>query len=195
MRLQEIHPAVVHFPLALLPAAVATDGLGRALGDEALMTAGRRLTAGAAASAIVSAAAGLVAQPAVAAEGEAHDLLVTHRNINLVLAAGAVVLAVRRMRSRRPSIGQLAAGALGVAAMTFTAALGGKMVYEHGVGVKAAGGLKEERAPQVTLANLPAAVGQSAANLGEAVRHGAEHVLKGEIAPSLLATAASQRQS
>jgi uncharacterized membrane protein len=41
MRLQELHPSIVHFPIALLPTALAADALGPLSGSETLMEMGR----------------------------------------------------------------------------------------------------------------------------------------------------------
>lgn len=58
------------------------------------------------------------------------------------------------------------------------------MVYRHGVGVEAAGGLREERAPPLDprrpLATAEAAIG----NAGSAARHASEHLAEGEVAPA-----------
>ncbi len=35
MRLQEIHPSLVHYPLALLPLSIGADLIGRATGNKA----------------------------------------------------------------------------------------------------------------------------------------------------------------
>src|SRR5688500_2682440 len=118
IRLQEVHPSVVHFPLALLPAAVAADLLGRATGSEALHEVGRVLMPVAAASAAVAAVTGLVAQEEVAVDGVAEELLVTHRNLNLSLVTLSTMLAAWRVRSERPSAGYLALALAGLGAMS-----------------------------------------------------------------------------
>src|SRR5690606_30235032 len=41
IRLQELHSAAVHLPIALLPIAVGTDLVGRATGSRQLMETGR----------------------------------------------------------------------------------------------------------------------------------------------------------
>ena len=80
MRLHELHAAVGHFPLALLPASLGFDLAGRGSGSEPLLKAGRTLAPWSAAGALVSAGAGLVARAGVKAEGEPHPLLITHKN-------------------------------------------------------------------------------------------------------------------
>ena len=91
--LQEMHPAMVHFPIALLPLSLGADALGRVTGDYALLEMGRRTMPLAAAGAVTAAVFGLIAQEAVHAEGQAHDLLVTHRTLNAGLVGVTAALA------------------------------------------------------------------------------------------------------
>jgi len=71
VRLQEIHPSLVHLPMTLLPLAVGADALGRATGNQSLRDVGRWAMPLAAASAAVLALFGLIAQEEVKAEGRA----------------------------------------------------------------------------------------------------------------------------
>ncbi|MGI8548680.1 MAG: DUF2231 domain-containing protein [Gemmatimonadaceae bacterium] len=185
MRLQEIHPALVHFPITLLPTALSADAIGRLTGSESLMEMGRRTMPFAAAAALAAGISGLIAQEAVRAEGKAHDDLITHRNLNLALIGLTAILATKRSKTRRPSLGYLAAGLAGLGAMSYTAYLGGRMVYEHGVGVRPAGGVLAGAAPEVRLDNAP----HVAKLAGEDIVHGAQHaaadLADGKIVPSL----------
>lgn len=87
MRMHEVHPAVVHFPLTLAPLALLADVVGRVSRRDDLMDLGGVLMPIAAETGVIAGAAGLVAQEAVTANGRSHDLLVTHRNLNLVMVA------------------------------------------------------------------------------------------------------------
>lgn len=185
MRLQEVHPALVHAPITLLPLAVGADLLGRATGNESLMEVGRRIMPLAATGAALAAAFGLVAQEAVRTEGQTHDMLVTHRNLNLGLVGVAAAMATWRARRTRPSAAYLALGVLGVGTMTYTAYLGGHMVYEHGVGVAAAGGVREEHAPELTPGRMGDVARTALEDLREGASHAIEHVRQGDIAPAL----------
>lgn len=185
LRIHELHPTLVHFPLALVPLAVAADLIGRLSRNRSLMRTGARLMPVAAASGVVAGAAGLIAQGAVEVSEEASDVLTTHRNLNIGLVALTAVLAAVRGRSTVPSIGYLAAGIAGVAAMNYTAYLGGKLVYHHGVGVEKAGGVLPEKSPEITWRGAGAAASAAVQHGREAVRHTASHVAKGEIAPAL----------
>lgn len=183
MRLQELHPAAVHLPIALVPLSLVADALGRATGNRGLMEVGRRTMPLAAASAAVAGVLGLVAQEAVKTDETTDAMLTTHRNLNLVLVALTAAMARQRLRRLRPGRGYLALGAAGMAAMTYSAYLGGRMVYEYGVGVKAADGLLDEMAPEITPATAGAAAALAAEHLRKGVRHTGEYLARGEIAP------------
>ena len=185
MRLQEVHPSIVHFPIALLPVALGSDALGSLLKSDALLGAGRRLVPVAAISAVVAAATGLVAQEEVKAEGRADDLLLTHRSLNVILVGLVTTLAVVRSKAARPSVGYLAAGMLSLAGMTYTAYLGGKMVYAHGLGVEPAGGVLHGHAPPLRAARAGEVLRQAMDDMVQGARHALEHAVQGEFAPAL----------
>ncbi|CAN5751573.1 hypothetical protein BH23GEM6_BH23GEM6_13020 [soil metagenome] len=185
MRIQEIHPALVHFPITLIPTSLAADALGRLTNNQALMDVGRKTMPVAAASAAIAGVFGLVAQEAVNVEGEAAEMLITHRNLNLGLIGLAAVMAAKRSRRQRPTRGYLLAGAIGAAVMSYSAYLGGHMVYELGVGVKEAGGLLEGEAPMVQPGNLGEAARVSAQHIAEGARNTASQLGEGKVAPWL----------
>jgi uncharacterized membrane protein len=151
VKLQEIHPSLVHFPIALLPASIIADLLANVTGSRGLAAVGKTLMPVAAASAVLSAAAGLVAQQEVQATGEAERLLVTHRNMNLTLTAVSTLMAGWRLKTEEPGRGYLALGLAGLGALSYSAYLGGKMTYEHGLGVQPAEGLRDGNAPDLEL--------------------------------------------
>lgn len=186
MRLQELHPALVHFPIALLPTALAADAVGRFADNPQLSEIGRRLMPFAAGSTVLAGLAGLIAQEAsVVPDGPAHDQLTTHRNLNLGLIGLATLLAVRRSGRRRASRGYLVAGFAGLGAMMYSASLGGKLVYEHGLGVEPAGGLHEDQAPELRPDNLGEVARLAATQIEHGARHAWEHLREGEFAPTL----------
>jgi uncharacterized membrane protein len=186
IRIQEIHPSVVHFPIALIPTAVAVDALGHATGNQALMDMGRRLMPVAAASAAIAGTFGLLAQGAVRAEGRAHSLLTTHRTLNAGLFALTTAMAVMRSRREQPSPGYLLAGLAGTAALSYSAYLGGKMVYERGVGVAAAGGVRRGAAPEIRRGRLALAARKATEDITRGARMSVEDMAKGEIVPELV---------
>lgn len=187
MRLQELHPALVHYPLALLPATLGADAVGRITGNRFLLEVGRRGMPLAAGSAVVAGLAGLIAQEAVEVREEAHPTLTTHRNLNLGLTALTLVLANKRLHRTRPSWVYLLAGAAGLGVMAYSAYLGGHMVYAQGVGVKPAGGIKEGEAPEIRADNAGEVARLAAHHLEHGARHAWKHLREGEVAPTLTA--------
>lgn len=185
LRLHEIHPSLVHYPLALFPAAVVADLLGRLTGSRTLMSVGKGLMPIAAGSAALAGAAGLVAQEAVKANGVAQDVLATHRNMNLGLIAASMAMSAMRARRQKPSAAYLLAGLAGMAAMSFTAYLGGKMVYQHGVGVEAAHGVDHARSPELRRGTIRETARQSRELALHGARNAAQNLRQGRIAPSL----------
>ncbi|MBD2748858.1 DUF2231 domain-containing protein [Microvirga sp. BT688] len=183
MRVHEVHPALAHFPVALLPTAVAADLIGRLTNNDSLMDMGRQLMPVAAASVAATGIAGFAAQEAVKTSDVSHDILVTHRTLNIGLLALSVGLAAVRSRSRRPSAGYLLAGLAGAALVTYSGYLGGRMVYAHGVGVAPANGIEPERTPEVPHDGFGRAARASASNVGQAIRHTAQEMAEGQIAP------------
>jgi uncharacterized membrane protein len=186
MRLQEVHPALVHFPLTLLPLSIGADLLGRVTGSETLLDLGRRTMPLAVASGLVAGAAGLMAQTEVEADGEALAMLKTHRTLNLGLVAIAGAMAAYRARNERPSAGYLAVGLAGLAALTYSAYLGGAMVYHEGVGVEAANGVrKEPPVPELSRKQAPQALRTAASDVAKGIQLTVEESAKGDLVPVL----------
>lgn len=184
-RLNELHPSLVHFPIALMPVAIGADLLARVTGSRRLGEVGRLLMPIAAASAAVAAAAGLVAAVEANAQGKAGDLLVTHRNMNLSLTAVSAVMAAWRLGEDEASAGYLALGLAGIGAMSYSAYLGGKMVYEHGVGVKPADGLHDGDSPELAPGHLAEAARRTVSDLEASIPPIVDDLKAGRLAPSL----------
>ncbi len=183
MRIQEIHPALVHLPLAFAPAALAVEGYGAASGDADARKVGRWLTVAAALSVIPAAIFGLVAQASIRRRGQGHRELITHRNLNALVTVTLGAVGVSRLRGKKPGAAYFTATAAAVGTMAYTAYLGGKMVYELGLGVIPAGTVEAKRAPR--LDEPGEAFRRSAANIGHATKHAIHHLREGKIAPSL----------
>ena len=186
MRLQELHPSLVHYPIAALPATLGIDLAGFVTRNRSLERLGRWTMVAAAAGVALAATAGLIAQEEVNVDGPALDTLITHRNLNAGLLVLTSVLAARRLRDRRITLGQLALGALGVAGLAYGAYLGGTLVYEHGAGVEPANGLRPGGVPELTRANAPLVRHTATRDLGQGVKHMVSEVAHGQLAPSLL---------
>lgn len=185
IRLHEIHPAIVHFPIALLPTALGADALGRATGNRSLLDMGKRAMALTAISAAISGVAGWIAQEEVRAEGHARDMLITHRNLNIVFTTTTAVLAIQRAGRRRPSRGYLALGLAALGLVSYTGYLGSHMVYEHGVGVKEADGILEGASPHITAENAGEVARHAADDFQRGVQRTVEEIANGELVPWL----------
>lgn len=136
MRLAELHPATVHYPLALLPLSIGADAVSYATRSKSLATIGKWGVVGAALTAGVAGALGLVAQEEVDLDAAGERVLRTHRTLNLGLLGALTAMAAMRVGQRRPSLGYLALGLGAFAIAGVSAYLGGKLTYEHGAGVE-----------------------------------------------------------
>jgi uncharacterized membrane protein len=193
MRTQELHPALVHYPITLFPLSLAADAVGRITGSRTLLDVGRWgmvLSAGATA---VAGAAGFMVQEQVRARGVAADLLITHRNLNIGFLAGVTAMAVTRLLRPRPSARYLAAGAGLLGAMAYSAYLGGHMVYEHGVGVVRARGVRAGAAPELRPDNARRIGRQAKQDVAAAVRHTGRDLARGAVLPWLTGDGAAGR--
>ena len=91
MLLHELHPAVIHTPLALLPTATVADVIAVTTGDRAWAKVGRRLWVAGTLSALFSGLAGLAASQEVKLEEpRARDMVFLHGLGNAVITLGAV---------------------------------------------------------------------------------------------------------
>lgn len=135
MLLHELHPAIIHAPLTLLPTATAADMIAVMSGSRAWAKVGRRLWVAGTVSALFSGVAGLAASQEVKLEEpRARDMAFIHGLGNTCITLGAIGVTLWRLR-RPPTLGQTLIALIADAAAIYTAALGGKMVYELGVGI------------------------------------------------------------
>jgi len=187
VRLQQMHPVFVHLPIALLPLAIGADLLGRGAGNKALLSFGQKAICIAAAGAVASVVSGLIAGEEVNVEGDSRAMLMTHRNLNAVATLLATCMAFWRARHQRPNSIYLGIGAAGTAVVAYTAYLGGKLVYETGVGVAPAHGVYKPDAPALRAGQMGAFVKTAATDLVHGVQHMAQEVGKGQLVPTLVA--------
>ena len=136
-----LHPLVVHFPIALLVSFWLAAVLARLFRSPSLhQAASWMLYFGAAASAL-AVAAGFHAEDTVDHSEEVHAILERHETLGLSVLGLSVLLSIVRWLNSRwnrgsVSILELAAGVVLVGALSAGADLGGLMVYGHGVGVR-----------------------------------------------------------
>lgn len=135
MRVHELHPTLIHAPLALLPSTVVVDLTAALTGDRKLDRAARSLWWTTAASGLLAGLAGMAASQEVKTDKHSGDMMFLHGLGNVVIVLGAFGIAAWRSTHRA----SLLTGLLGLQSFAFAAYtgwLGGEMVYEHGVGVK-----------------------------------------------------------
>lgn len=142
--LPPIHPALVHFPIALLAVSVLADFLAFLGAADSLRDAAWWALLGAAISAAVTVFAGLFDMYRASISDVAHERVHQHRKVGFALAAVIVALAVWRGMiyfDQGVAIGwtYIAAGFLAVGLAAFQGWLGGELVYTHGVGVRPQG--------------------------------------------------------
>ncbi|MFY0564994.1 DUF2231 domain-containing protein [Archangium lansingense] len=135
MRVHELHPTLIHAPLALLPSTVVVDLTAALTGDPRLDKAGRTLWWTTAASGLLAGFAGMAASQEVKADRHSRDMMFLHGLGNVGVVLGAFGVAVWRTGHRSSLVSSLVGlGSFALAA--YTGWLGGEMVYTHGVGVK-----------------------------------------------------------
>ena len=138
-----LHPLVIHFPIALLLVAAFADFVGMPFGrPKWLAPAITTLFALGSAGAIVACLTGQQALDTVLMPGMAHPIVQAHRTWAIattiyftaltLIRVGAAFRAPLTLRYR---IALLIAALVGVAGLQQTAERGGRLVYEQGVGV------------------------------------------------------------
>lgn len=185
MRLQELHPALVHLPLALFPASLAADLIGSRSANPALLQAGRLGILAATGGALASAITGAIAQQTSTFDQDSRDLLVTHRTLNLGLISVIGGMAAHRLRGRSPGPTYLAIGAAAMGLMTYSAYLGGVMVYQKGIGVDGRGTLRRPDAPYLEPERSRDILRTAASHLREGLRDVVLTMARGELVPAL----------
>lgn len=137
--LQNIHPLIVHFPVALLPAAAFVYLLAWIAKRETWAWTGLWLLGLGTLGAAAAVASGLYgAEGVMIAPSVREQLLVNHKRIMLGVLGLSVVLSVWALATRpMPGKGRLAFLALLavlVVAITVGADFGGRMVYDYNAG-------------------------------------------------------------
>ena len=141
--MQNFHPLFVHFPIALLMAAWVLTLLGILARREGLHRAAMWNLVLGAIGAAIAAWTGLQGSATAKPHNfEIHALMELHEHLGLSVAWGTAALILWRALRRRAwpahraeQVGQTAFLTLLISLMLYGASLGGRMVYEHGVGI------------------------------------------------------------
>ena len=140
------HALIVHLPIGLLVTAVVADLVALLPRDPArVVTVATGLYLAGTVTLVAAYLTGRSAAPEVYTPGMAHAVVTRHWDSALwcvwyfgLLATGRVALRFAALAPRRTITAVLAVAALaGLLLLTNTAELGGRLVYEHGVGVAA----------------------------------------------------------
>ena len=141
MNIWELHPPLVHFPIALLLSGVALDLVGWWRAKETLMRAATWMLIAGFATGVVAANFGLLAFYTVPAHtDEAHRMMYWHMGTavaSLVLFAWVVIVRWLR-RSTHPSSASRVVGVIAAGILAATGYLGGYIVFHGGAGVEPA---------------------------------------------------------
>lgn len=141
-QMENIHPLIVHFPIALLNAFFIMELLGFVLKKEEMRVAATWMLYLGAIGAFATVSAGLWAAHTVSHTEEEHAIMADHRNLGLAVLALAVILSVWRIRvksafSFKWQVLHLVLALITITVMAFGADRGGLMVYKYGVAVRA----------------------------------------------------------
>lgn len=136
-----VHPATVHFPLALFPAATLFDVLALTLGDGSVYTRGAFvLIAAASVAALLAMTTGFVQLLDVPPESHAWRLVLWHMSVQLLAACVLVtglVLRLGHLDDAHAPISAIVINIVGSGILLFGGWLGGHLVFSHGVSVEA----------------------------------------------------------
>lgn len=136
-----VHPMVVHFPIALLNGFLLMEVLGAFFNRDDMRAAASWMLYLGAIGAAAAVAAGLQAAPTVEHGEEVHAIMTRHMYFGFTVLALAVILSVWRARAgagftARARAAHILVAIVTAAVMAFGADLGGLMVYGHGVGTQ-----------------------------------------------------------
>src|SRR5712671_3435288 len=140
-----LHPAFVHFPIALVVFSFLTDALGRFSNKTSLRAAAFWSLIGALVFGAITAAAGYYDMIRLRGVlGDTFRYVDFHMDVGFILVGAVVVLTAWRWfiyarRDRSPGFPYLIAALLVMGLVLFKGWYGGEMVYTQGAGVAATG--------------------------------------------------------
>jgi uncharacterized membrane protein len=144
MQLPPIHPAIVHFPIALIIVAFFADLIARITGRQSFRNFGFWSLLVALGTGVLTLIAGYADMVRLPLNAAGEDFVRLHMISGLTLAALLIVLTIWRWRiwkAQLPAVSRafLGTGCLLLLLTLFQGWYGGEMVYSQGLGVAAAG--------------------------------------------------------
>ncbi len=136
-----IHPLIVHFPIAFLSAFFILDLLASVINNDNWRNTASTLLYLGVIGVIAAVLAGFQAAETLPHGGDIHEIMESHEHFGLTVAFLTIFLAIWRLFSKSNIKGfanfiHLFVAGLIVLIMSLGADLGGLMVYGHGAGVK-----------------------------------------------------------
>src|SRR3972149_7206570 len=131
-----IHPLIVHFPIALLTSFLFMELLNFITGKESFRAAATWMLYLGTIGALAAVLAGLWAASTVEHPEEVHEILLKHRNLGITVLALSVLLSVWRIYvrgsfSRKGQVLHLVVAFITVTGMALCAGNGGLMGYKE----------------------------------------------------------------
>lgn len=136
-----VHPMVVHFPIAFIVAFFLLEIAGAAWRRHTLKQLASGMLYLGAAGSVLAVVAGLIAEDRVPHGAAVHEIMEWHERLGITVAVLTVGMAVWRYIAKEDLAGMAQAlhlflAGIIVACLTFGTDLGGLMVYQYGVGVQ-----------------------------------------------------------
>ncbi|MDD5115122.1 MAG: DUF2231 domain-containing protein [Methylobacter sp.] len=135
--MDNIHPLLVHFPIAFFSAFFLFDVVGKLANNSNLRGVASWLLYLGTVSALFTVGAGVLAASSVPHGGNVHEIMERHEHIGLFVLGLATLLSVWRIGTSAGGVVFLILSALLVVLLVLGADLGGLMVYKYGVAVEA----------------------------------------------------------
>jgi len=139
--MQSVHPLLVHFPIGLLIASLVFECLAWGFRIEGWRLTARWCLVAGAIGAAAAVASGLRAEQVAKHSFEIHQVMEQHKQFGIAVLTGSVLLSVWGLIELRrpvpfPRVAYVIILSLVVIALSLGAHLGGRLVYEFGVGKK-----------------------------------------------------------
>jgi len=143
MTLPPIHPALVHFPIALVILSLFCDLVGRVSSNQTLRAAGFWTLVFGAIGGLAAGASGLFDMYRVGMLGEVHKYVDFHMWIGFCVLAAVAILTIWRWVLRNKNLpvtgAYLTTAVFAVLLVCFQGFVGGEIVFSYGVGVAPTG--------------------------------------------------------
>ncbi len=144
--LLNVHPLLVHFPIAITIMALVFEGAARLNREKFPLVIATALIYSAALAAIVTVLTGFQAAGTLGHDSPGHDLVHTHREFMLFYTAFIVVLALgnfiitkragERLASTWRKVFRPGLLVMATVVLVLGSDLGGRLVFEHGMGIQ-----------------------------------------------------------